>query len=529
MFSSGMKESQQSIVKLTSLSSSTLSTILNFIYSGTISLSWDNIFEVMEAVLQYQVVSALPLCTKFIQKEINDEYCLDCLLLAEAFNLTDLMKYVEQYILNNFRKVSLLPKFQDLSAEKLANLLENDGLCVSTEMEVFWSVLHWIEEDKKARTELAPKVMKSVRFPLLSPKELKEVWATEIMRDNLACKSILESSLSCSKYNLGNKGVMCKARTPGQVLVFIGGDHLNNDYSKRLPSKMLWFANRFLTDADNRNSTEWHPLSSIPDLPRFRHAVAVFNNQLYVFGGSRYYGQRDILKSVKRYDPDEDSWEDLPDMNECRNYFPVVCVNGVMYALGGNMDDFHCLSSVECYTLGDSAWRFVEPLDIPLCGHAAVTWDKEIYISGGCDNKYNCTKNVFQYNALKGCTPQASMWSERGGHVMQVIGDRFYVAGGLRQSFIGYTDQYLCECYNPLEDTWTAIASLPRPHVSPASAVLDSKLYILGGFCAETYKDCHLMHCYDLLTNRWMCMGALPEAFADVAACVLVVPARLKQ
>ncbi|KAK6467771.1 kelch-like protein 33 isoform X1 [Huso huso] len=529
MFSSGMKESLETTVHLPCLSSPVLSSLLRFIYSGAVLLSWGNVFEITEAALLYQVGGLLQLCLDFLQIEINEEYCLDCMALAEAYDLVELKDFVELYILSNFEQVASVPKFQDLTEVQLVYFLDKDSLCVTSEVEVFKIVLLWVEEDITCRLEWVEDLMKRVRFPLMSPKELKEVQRAEIMRTNQGCKELLNRAIASLRPKPGTKPVSCKPRTPNQVLVLIGGDHLNNDFSRRLPSNRLWFAHKFFNGVGLVKHIDWRPLSTIPDIPRFRHAVAVLNNQLYIFGGSWYYGERDILKSVVRYHPSHDSWEHLPDMNESRNYFAVVCVGGAMYAMGGNVDNTHILDSVECYTPGDNTWRFVHPLHMALYSHATAVWDGEIYISGGYDINNISLKSVSRYHPLQGCTPLAPMCNDRGGHVMEAIGSCLYVAGGLKQLCVGYSDQYLCESYDPLKDTWTPITNLPEAHVTPASTVLDGQIYILGGFCHKTYQDCQSIHRYEPQTDRWTNMGYMPQAYADMAACLLLVPTHLRQ
>ncbi|XP_034768884.2 kelch-like protein 33 isoform X1 [Acipenser ruthenus] len=529
MFSSGMKESLETTVHLPCLSSPVLSSLLRFIYSGAVLLSWGNVFEITEAALLYQVGGLLQLCLDFLQIEINEEYCLDCMALAEAYDLVELKDFVELYILSNFEQVASVPKFQDLTEVQLVYFLDKDSLCVTSEVEVFKIVLLWVEEDMTCRLKWVEDLMKRVRFPLMSPKELKEVQRAEIMRTNQGCKELLNRAIASLRPKPGTKPVSCKPRTPNQVLVLIGGDHLNNDFSRRLPSNRLWFAHKFFNGVGLVKHIDWRPLSTIPDIPRFRHAVAVLNNQLYIFGGSWYYGERDILKSVVRYHPSHDSWEHLPDMNESRNYFAVVCVDGAMYAMGGNVDNTHILDSVECYTPGDNTWRFVHPLHMALYSHATAVWDGEIYISGGYDINNISLKSVSRYHPLQGCTPLAPMCNDRGGHVMEAIGSCLYVAGGLKQLCVGYSDQYLCESYDPLKDAWTPITNLPEAHVTPASTVLDGQIYILGGFCHKTYQDCQSIHRYEPQTDRWTNMGYMPQAYADMAACLLLVPTHLRQ
>ncbi|XP_010226663.1 PREDICTED: coiled-coil domain-containing protein 94 [Tinamus guttatus] len=147
----------------------------------------------------------------------------------------------------------------------------------------------------------------------------------------------------------------------------------------RQPSKQLWFAHRFLSAVGLVKRVEWRALGHFPDGPRFRHAVAVIGNALYILGGKHYYGARDTLASVYRYRPMEDSWERLASMACGRSYFAAAGLGGFIYALGGSSDQLYCTDSVERYDLATDTWRRCQPLPVALCGHAACALDGALY------------------------------------------------------------------------------------------------------------------------------------------------------
>lgn len=136
--------------------------------------------------------------------------------------------------------------------------------------------------------------------------------------------------------------------------------------------------------------------------------------------------------------------------------------------------------------------------------------------------------STFLYDPASGATPLADMASERALHCMEALQGRLYVAGGVRNLRKFYTDQLACEVYDPGTDTWTAVATLPVPHVGAASAVLEGKIYILGGYSQDDYAESGLVHRFDACTQRWQSMGTLPGAIIDVRACLLRLPQHLR-
>lgn len=135
---------------------------------------------------------------------------------------------------------------------------------------------------------------------------------------------------------------------------------------------------------------------------------------------------------------------------------------------------------------------------------------------------------MFLYQPSRGATPLADMAGERALHCMEALRGRLYVSGGVCNLRKFYTDQLACEVYDPGADAWTALASLPVPHVGAASAVLEGKIYVLGGYSQEDYAESVLVHRLEPCTQRWQSMGTLPGAVIDIRACLLRLPHQLR-
>uniref|UniRef100_I3JM54 Kelch-like family member 33 n=3 Tax=Pseudocrenilabrinae TaxID=318546 RepID=I3JM54_ORENI len=295
---------------------------------------------------------------------------------------------------------------------------------------------------------------------------------------------------------------------------------------KRVPSQTLWFAQQFHRGPGLRRSIEWKPFAKFPEPARFRHCVCLLNNKLYVLGGRKYYGALDILKSAVRFDLTQCKWEQLPDMLHQRDYFSALCLDGKVFALGGNHNDHQYHDAVEYYSPEENTWRLAHPLDTAVCGHAAAVLDGQIYISGGSDSHHHCLSSMWRYHPSRGCFPRSPMTvgAGRAGHTMLALGRRLVVAGGLQPLWIGFGDQLLCELYDPTQDSWSSFPTLPRAHLSPGGTVLDGKLYVVGGSSANTARDTKWVHCYNPKEQCWENLGAMPYPYTDLAACSLPCP-----
>ncbi|XP_028559018.2 kelch-like protein 33 [Podarcis muralis] len=532
MFTSGMKESRQADAPLcTRFTSTDLGLVISFVYSGTLAGGWDNLFDAAQAALQYQVSGILELCLDFFRHKLTPESSLDVLSFARAYGLHDLESAAENFVLRNFAHVTRTPKFLDLPASQLVHFLSSDALYILNELEAFQGAVRWLEADREGRMDRAEQIIRCIRFPLMSTRELKQVRAVEMMASPGRLYSLMVESLASIPPGPSKlEQLPCRVRYPEKVIAISGGDTLAKNMATRSPSRDLWFAHRFISSIGLVKQVEWRRLGELPEGARFRHAVAVKDNVMYIFGGKDYYGTRDTMCSVFKFDPLCGSWERLADMTSHRSYFQVLYQDGLFYALGGSSNDAYCLDTVECYDPQTNAWRPCEPLPAPLCGHAACILDGVIYVSGGSDGSCRCQSSLIQYRPGAAPIPLAMMREERAGHNMEAMGGHLYVAGGLRwrDGHGGYADQLACEVYSPGLDVWAALAPLPQAHVIAASAVLDGELYIMGGYSHNTYRDTHLIHCYNPTHDRWVSVGTLPQAYADLRACILEVPPSLR-
>ncbi|KAM6396167.1 kelch-like protein 33 [Rhynochetos jubatus] len=509
----------------TGLSPAELHLLLSFAYTGAVAGPWPAVLEAAETSLRYQAWGLLTLCLDVFTRGLTPETGLDVLAFAVAYGLAQVGRVAEDYILATFPSVVATPAFLDLPAHLLIHLLRSDGLNVLHELEALEAASRWLMANGNGQEDLAKEVLSSVRFALMSGQELKKVPSVTA---GVADPKVLHQLVIASLAPMAE--LPCRVRSFQEVLVVCGGDKLTANLAARKPSRHLWFAHRYLSAVGLVKQVEWRALGHFPDGPRFRHAVAVVGNILYILGGKRYYGAHDTLASVYRYQPMDDSWECLASMTCGRSYFAAVALEDFIYALGGSSRELYCTDTVERYDLVKGIWRMCQPLPMALCGHAACALDGALYVSGGCDEACQCQASLLRYLPGAPATLLAPMNGQRAGHIMEEAGGQLYVAGGLcqRDGQTGYKDQLAFEVYSPKLDIWVLLSPLPHAHVVGGAAVLGGELLILGGYSHETYRDTHLIHAYQPGTRRWITRGTLPHAYTDLQVCVLTVPSALR-
>ncbi|XP_034470847.1 kelch-like protein 33 [Hippoglossus hippoglossus] len=527
MFTSGMRESHQPRVALPSLLASELELLVGCSYSGALPLSWSFVFEITSTTLQLQYQPALSMCLDFLQAEINPLSCLDVASFAEAYEMVQLRETADDFVMRQFEKVACTLKFKDLPAKQLLKYLNSHSLCVPSELVVFKAVVAWIQAKPKKRLKLAKVLMKTIHFPLMTFKEFKEVQSWDIWTHH-SLVELYEAIFEEFWSNEISPESQCRIYLPKESLVLIGGDQTSEDLSSRSISRELWFGNSLRSHTGIKKAIEWRRLGEMPESVRFSHEVAVLTGQLYVFGGKKYYGTCDTLNSVYRYDPHQNSWESLADMQQMRCLFSVVVLDGKMFSIGGHCDPEY-IESVERYCPTSNSWSFTWPLDLPLGGHVAKVLQGQILVSGGLNSDYRCLSSMFRYHPETGSTYLANMTKPRAKHCMETLDGRLYVAGGTTAGApVNVVDMFDCEVYNLETDTWTAITSLLLPHVGAGSAVLEGKFYVLGGYSHEDSSDTNMVHRYDPTTQRWENMGKMPGPNNDIRAALLCLPPDLR-
>lgn len=76
--------------------------VVDFVYTGILALTIENVEEVLSAATHLQAGVAVELCSKYLEMAISVENCVDILNLAELYSLSSMSTRARQFILENF-------------------------------------------------------------------------------------------------------------------------------------------------------------------------------------------------------------------------------------------------------------------------------------------------------------------------------------------------------------------------------------------------------------------------------------------
>ncbi|KAK7114440.1 hypothetical protein V1264_000499 [Littorina saxatilis] len=506
MLTGNMKESREQFVELKGVTSEGLKVVVDFVYTGMLALTVENVEEVLSAATHLQVSVAVELCSKYLEISITVDNCVDILNLAELYSLASMSSRARQFILDKFEVVADSEQYFKLTARQMACMLAENSLRVNSEYRLFELVLRWIKNDREGRQPFVADLMSNVRLPLLSGEELVEkVSCIAEMKDIAECAALLTEAkdyhIVTSKQPLLQSD-RTQVRSDLQSLVMCHAQNL----------EYYTFRNQrqgFLRDAT---------------IPLYNPSVVVVDNFMYACGGKYDSTENNEIATARcfRYDPRFDSWFELTSMTEARKDFVVVALEGKLYAVGGQ-DENMVMCTVECFTIAKNDWEMRASISNSCYGHAGAVCSGKIYISGG-QRFSGCSSNVVCY------TPETDVWEDRSSmlngrcnHVMLEVGEKLYVIGGNIEDSYGFPVPIIAiERYCPGTDQWTLCQSTCNIREAGAS-VLDSKIYIVGGINGEHYYS-DLLQTFEPVKDELRLVEKFPTRIYGRACCILTLP-----
>jgi len=468
-------------------------------------LTVENVEEVLSAATHLQVTDAIELCSKYIETSLTIENCVDVLNLAELYSLSSTYKKAQHFMLDQFEMMAKSGQYQKLNKRQLSQLLEDNGLQISSEYLLFELVLCWMK-GKKEREQYVAELMRNVRLPLLSGEELVEKVSTvPLMRDNAECHELLTEAkdyhIVVSKQPL-LQSKRTQVRASEKCLVMCHRENL--EYYN-----LTNMHHGFLRDATIQL---YHP------------AVVVVDNFMYACGGKYDFNENNEIATARcfRYDPRFDTWYELTSMNEARKDFVLLAHEGKLYAIAGQ-DENLVMCTVEMFDIACNEWEVRSSMNHSVYGHAGAVCNNKLYISGG--QKFDgCCNDLERYDPVTDLwEKRCPMLTARLNHNMITVNDRIYCMCGNIEDSMGFPVPVITiEYYTPASDQWTACQKTLNIREAGA-CLIEDKIYIVGGINGEHYYS-DMVQCFMPATEHLKIVEKFATRLHGRACCVLTLP-----
>jgi N-acetylneuraminic acid mutarotase len=197
----------------------------------------------------------------------------------------------------------------------------------------------------------------------------------------------------------------------------------------------------------------------------------------------------------------------------------------LLYAIGGFDPGAGFTRAVEAYNIASNSWISRAPLPVALSSTNGVgTIGGKLYLSGGlldAPSGGGPQRSLYVYDPIRNSwTRRADMPKRTSAGITGVIGGKLYVLVGFCSDCAVSSPRRLFR-YDPATNTWTGtLPSCPNAHVSGGGGVINGKFYVAGGRGRDG-RDSNKLDVYDPATNRWSTLAPMPTARSGVAAAVL--------
>jgi hypothetical protein len=207
--------------------------------------------------------------------------------------------------------------------------------------------------------------------------------------------------------------------------------------------------------------------------PSSSFATAVYQNKIYCIGGE--------VNAV--YDPATDTWKTKTPMPTPTSSLHAHVFNGKIYLIGGTLPDptgFSPTTLNQVYDPETDSWTMKTPMPTATSVGASVMVDDKIYVIGGLGPSRLGSLNQIYYLETDtwslGATPP---WQFGYGVAGATAG-----VNAPKRIYCVYEGN---QVYNPINDSWTSGADVPTGRMNFAVAVVDDRLYAIGGL-THTYS-----------------------------------------
>jgi hypothetical protein len=272
---------------------------------------------------------------------------------------------------------------------------------------------------------------------------------------------------------------------------------------------------------------------------RFGAATASVNGIIYAIGGDVNWFGCGFTNVNEAYNPATDTWTTMAPMPTARVAYAAAVLNGIIYVVGGSEGCFPPNRVVEAYDPATNTWSTKAQFPdtgsgLGVTNSAVGVINGILYVAGG-----NTTVGASPFLAtLYAYDPVADSWSAKASmpdvrmsEAGAVVNGAFYVIGG--NDYVGIATSTFA--YDPTLNTWSTKAPLSDPRGGLAALAVGNKIYAIGGTdAASGALAVATMESYDPATNTWTTLPPVPIALifpasAEVNGTIYVMGGLLSQ
>ncbi|XP_035518191.1 kelch-like protein 10 [Morone saxatilis] len=506
LFTGAWATSNKQIYTIPGVTPEMMQLIINYAYTRSVTVTEDNVLEVLATADQFLVPGIIHTCCLFLEEQLCPKNCIGIWRLVDFYHCPELKEKVFLYILHRFEEiVCVSQELLDLSVRQLGAIVENDHLNVKGENTVFEAVLGWINHLPEQRRLYISVLLRKVRLGLMTPSYLQNnVVDNAVIKDCVECTSIINDAVTaCMDFRASGRSksvysnLLTRPRLPSVILLVTGSVD-----ARCAPNCM---------EAYDARADSWVTVNT-EQIWRTHHGAAVLNNVVYLIGGCSH---EVYFRTVQKFDLVTRTWHQVAPMYSHRCYISVAVLNGCIYAIGG-FNGHTYYKTVECYKPETDQWNMIAPMTTKRCGASATTLNGKVYVCGGFNGRHSLsTAECYDPNTNQ-WTMIAPMRSCRSGLGVAAYRGRIYAVGGT----IGNNSHLRsAEAYNLQTDRWSNVPSMYSPRSYFGIEVVDDQLFVVGGHNGST--TLLAVERYDEEAGMWYSASDTVMPRSGLSCCVL--------
>ncbi|XP_006819299.2 kelch-like protein 24 [Saccoglossus kowalevskii] len=498
MFTSNMKESLERVVEVRNIDDSIMEKLIKYMYTGEIEMDENDSQSMLETSCLLQILPILEATGRFLANHLDPINCFSMKQYGQIHCCQSLETAADIYILEHFDDIAQQSDFLKIGLDEFTTYLKMN-VCVEKEDIIYDCLMRYIRYDLENRKDSLSEMLKMIRWPFISQTFLNE----KVKNDPLIvdCDELFDEAAKYhnssiqERYGIRQKhswshprsysqvvAVICGFRTPRNVRNVQSFDPDSNKWQPivdlpdptfddivsavKIGTDIMLFTLKGNAWLYNSSQRRWLQMKCPKNVNRFFYGAASLNDNVYLVGGKNLEGT--VYKSVERYNPVTNDWDNIPEMPTGVHYPAVTSHAGELYVIGGHTAKYHSPSgAVQIFNPDTNIWR--RGADIPILTFIAnaLSIHEYVYVVSG------------EYGRMQRYSPRNDRWEEAATldqrhylGTITVCNNKIYAIGGY--SDFSHSERNISnsiECYDPQKNTWKTVSEMPTPvpwHMSVA-------------------------------------------------------------